>query len=176
MKKCRVCKVEFTPIRPLQAVCDFKCGLEDARLKRMKKITKETRQYKQDNKTLSKHIAEAQAAINNYVRVRDYKKPCICCDVMQSPQFDAGHYLSRGAHPNHRFNLHNIHKQAVQCNRYLGGNYSEYRKGLIKRIGIEKVEALENDNTIRRFDKEYCERIKKIFNKKTRIAKKRLGI
>ena len=176
MKKCRICKIKFEPTRPPQAVCDYKCGLEDARLKREKKISRETRQYKQANKKLSEHVSDAQKAINSYVRIRDHKLGCISCGCGTSPQFDAGHYLSRGAHPNHRFNLNNIFKQCVKCNRYRGGNYSEMRKGVIERIGIEKVEALENDNKIKRFSKDYCERIKRIFNKKTRIAKKRLGI
>jgi len=48
--------------------------------------------------------------------------------------------------------------------------------GLIKRIGIDKVEALEVNNGYKKFNREYCERVKKIFNKKTRIKRKRLGI
>lgn len=155
----------------MQSVCDFKCGLEYKRLKREKKQTKETRTYKQVNKPISKYVAEAQVVINAYVRLRDERLPCISCGVMASPQWDAGHYLSRGAHPNHRFNLNNIFRQCVRCNRYLGGNYGEMRKGVIQRIGLEKTEALENDRSIKRFDKEYCERIKKIFNKKARLKR-----
>jgi len=38
------------------------------------------------------------------------------------------------------------------------------------------VEALESNYEYRKFDKEYCRRIKKIFNKKTKMRKKRLCI
>jgi hypothetical protein len=56
----------------------------------------------------------------------------------------------------------------VKCNRYLSGNVAEYRKGLIERIGIEKVEALEAMNAVGNIGKkeEYLIRIKKIFTKK----------
>ena len=52
----------------------------------------------------------------------------------------------------------------------------EYRKELINRIGIEKVEALEVNNGYRTFTKEYCIRVKAIFKKKASMKKKRLGI
>jgi len=183
LKKCKVCKNKFEPTKPLQSVCDFKCALEHAKTLREKQVKKEVKEYKAKTKPLSKHIAEAQTAINAYVRARDAKMPCISCGCLSVAVYggyrgaggwDSGHFLSRGAHPNHRFNLNNIFKQCVSCNRFKSGNSTEMRKGVILRIGLEKVEALENDNSIRRFDKEYCERIKKIFNKKIRLKKARL--
>ena len=45
-----------------------------------------------------------------------------------------------------RFNEDNVHIQCATCNNYLSGNLIEYRKGLIKKIGVDKVEALENFN------------------------------
>ena len=175
-KKCKSCGNEFEPFNSLAVACSVKCALDVAKQKKAKKHKKELIEFRRSDKSLAKLRAEAQTAINTYVRLRDYHKPCICCGVAESPQWDSGHFRSRGAAKHLAFNLHNIHKQAVKCNRYLGGNYSEYRKGLIERIGIEKVEALENDNSVRRFDKDYLERLKRIFNKKARIAKKRLGL
>lgn len=176
MKKCRICKTSFKPFSSLQVACSPKCALEVVDQKKAKKHKQELIEFRKSDKSLAKLRAEAQAAINAYVRVRDHDKPCICCGATDSPQWDSGHYRSRGSARHLAFNLHNIHKQAVRCNRYLGGNYSEYRIGLIERIGIDKVEALESDNDVRRFDRDYLERIKLIFNKKTRIAKSRLNI
>jgi hypothetical protein len=87
---------------------------------------------------------------------------------------DCSHYRSTGAAPHLRFNLHNAAAGCVKCNRHLSGNVVELRKGLIARIGSEKVEAIENNNKIRRFDIEYLKRIKEIFTKKAnRLAKKK---
>jgi hypothetical protein len=47
------------------------------------------------------------------------------------------------------------------------------RKGMIARFGFEAVEALEADQTMRKFDIAYLTRIKRIFRKKTRRAKAR---
>jgi hypothetical protein len=179
VKKCSICKAEYTPYSSLAKACSPKCALEVVANKKAKQDNKELLTFRKDNKKISEWIAEAQTVINTYVRVRDSGKPCICCGRVypdDSGEWDAGHYRSRGASPNLRFNLHNIHRQAKHCNRYLGGNYSEYRIGLINRIGIDKVEALEVNNSYKKFDRVYCERIKKIFNKKTRIQKKRLGL
>ena len=42
------------------------------------------------------------------------------------------------------------------------------RKGLIELIGIEKVEYLENAPRVRKYEKEYLERMRMVFAKKTR--------
>jgi len=60
----------------------------------------------------------------------------------------------------------------VRCNRYLSGNIVEYRKSLITRIGIAKVEALETNNEARRFDIDYYRRVKAIFSRKLKLKKR----
>ena len=59
--------------------------------------------------------------------------------------FDAGHYRSVGSAPHLRFDERNVHGQRKQCNRYGSGRAVDYRVGLIQRIGLEVVEALEAD-------------------------------
>jgi hypothetical protein len=44
----------------------------------------------------------------------------------------------------------NIHKQCQPCNTHLSGNLINYRIGLIAKIGLEAVEALEADQEIRK--------------------------
>lgn len=88
-------------------------------------------------------LNEAQVAVNKYVRLRDRGLPCVSCGTEWRENFQAGHYLSRGARPELRFELANLAGQCPQCNLYLSGNLLSYRKGLIDRIGLERVEALE---------------------------------
>lgn len=172
MKTCKICKTKFNPFNSLQVACSPKCALKVAEKKREKKERKELAEFRKNDKKISAWIAEAQASVNAYIRLRDEFKPCISCGVGKSPQWDAGHYRSRGAASHLRYNLLNNWKQCNKCNRFLGGNVVEYRKGLIERIGLERVERLENDNTPRKFNREYCERVKRIFNKRVRIIKK----
>ena len=171
MKKCRSCKQPFEPFSSLAVACSPKCAVKIAKEKREKKERKELLDFRKDDKSIAKLRAEAQKEVNAYIRLRDEKKPCICCGTF-SDQVDAGHYRSRGAAKHLAFNCFNIHKQNKKCNRYLGGNYSEYRIGLIERIGLERVERLENDNQVRRFDRDYLIRIKQIFSKRQRHLKR----
>lgn len=86
--------------------------------------------------------AKAQAVFNKWIRERDKGQPCISCNSGQPNQ--AGHYLSQGHHSALRFNEDNTNLQCVRCNLFLHGNAIGYRKGLIKKIGEERVLALEN--------------------------------
>jgi hypothetical protein len=135
---------------------------------------KETRAAKEKLKTRSDFNKEAQIAFNRYIRARDMGKPCICCgrsqgDLKHGGAVDAGHYRSRGSAPALRFNLFNCHSQLAYCNRYLSGNVVGYRAGLIERIGLERVERLEADNSPRRFDTEYLQRVKRIFTNRAKL-------
>ena len=54
----------------------------------------------------------------------------------------------------------------------MSGASTEYRRELINRIGKERVEALEADQTERRFDIEYLKRVKDIFTRRAKIYNK----
>lgn len=142
---------------------------------------KATREAKERLKTAGDYIKEAQAAVNKYIRMRDYGKPCICCNRpmnwhKQGGAVDAGHYRSRGAAGHLRFNLLNIHAQSVKCNRFLSGNAVDYRINLIKKIGVQAVEKIESDNSPKKFNIDYLKRVKRIFNKRARFYAKRKGL
>lgn len=188
--QCAVCKKQFIKkISSLQKVCSYQCALAFAEAEKKKKQEKLDRQeriknrkrlkaYKEANKTHNDLIKEAQSAVNKYIRVRDENKECISCGTPLISEklgggFDAGHYRSRGAAPHLRFYTLNIFGQCKRCNRYLGGNYHEYRIGLIERLGIEKVEAIEADQRPRHYSDEDLRRIKRIFNKKVNLLAKR---
>ena len=195
---CRQCKQRFPrdgmAILPGGNFCTIEhamlYGKSKAQATQKKAKAKQHREDKLKIKKLSEYIAEAQRAFNRYIRARDYFEPCISCGERRVQLeitsgwlggiFDAGHYKSRGAAPHLKFNLHNCHGQCKKCN---GGSGKfahkeasvgkQYRISLIGKIGIDKVEALESNQEIRKFSKEYCERIKKIFNKKARIQERR---
>jgi hypothetical protein len=50
-----------------------------------------------------------------------------------------------------RFVEENCHGQCKHCNNYLAGNHVEYRKRLVERIGLQAVESIESDNTVRKY-------------------------
>lgn len=181
--KCKHCGTEYTKTKPLQVVCSLPCAIERARAKRLqteaKKQRKENRKRRESLKTTGDYIREAQIAVNRYIRARDWGKPCISCGAMATLRYggtvDAGHYRSTGAATHLRFNLLNIHGQCVKCNRNLSGNSVEMRKGLVQRIGAERVEELENDNRTRRYNIEDLKRLKKLMNKRARYYERRRG-
>jgi hypothetical protein len=191
-RKCTGCKDHFPSEGmvklPAGRFHTVDCAIRYAQEQQMKKATADTkraekadraqhRAAKECLKTVGTYIKEAQASVNRYIRLRDHNMPCISCGHAPSQKFggtmDSGHYRSRGAAGHLRFNTFNIHGQCVKCNRYNSGNAVDYRLGLIERIGVDRVERLENDNVPRRFTIEYCKRLKKIFNKKARFTKGR---
>ena len=122
-----------------------------------------TRQKRESLKSMGQLTAEAQTAFNQYIRARDYGKPCISSGVAMDWNgngVDAGHYRSRGSAPHLRFDERNVHAQSKHDNRYLSGNVTGYRIGLIERIGLEAVEALERDQTLRKYSREMLKEIK----------------
>lgn len=118
-----------------------------------------TKKRKEAIKTIPDLIKEAQHAFNAFIRARDQEQPCICCgrplgDGDVGGAFDAGHYRSTGSASHLRFHEHNVHAQRKQCNRYGAGRAVDYRIGLISRIGLEAVEALEAQNVPHKWTRE----------------------
>lgn len=176
-KKCKVCATEFKPWSSTQAVCSTKCAVTLSKRKEEENLQKHLKIRKEAIKSLSQWVKEAQAAFNLYIRTRDAGKPCISSGRPLSDNsigggFDCGHYRSTGAASHLRFNTFNAHAQSKHDNRYLSGNVVEYRKRLIERIGLERVERLENDNGPRSFDINYLKRIKSIFTRRAKHLKK----
>ncbi|WP_431078459.1 recombination protein NinG [Pseudomonas siliginis] len=187
-KKCKnpACGISFPPQRLGQAVCSPKCALamapannEKARKAIAQRDRREIQIRKEKLKSRADHLREAQAAVNEYVRLRDAHLPCISCDsmpndndLMTGSRWDAGHYRSVGACPELRFEPLNIHRQCVKCNRNLSGNAVEYRIRLLQRIGAETVVWLEGPHEPRKYTVEEIKTIKAEYRAKTRELKK----
>jgi len=113
------------------------------REKKAKQERKETKKAKEALLTHRDYLKLFQTVFNTYIRERDKDLPCISCGKNNEKQFHAGHYRSVGSCPELRFEELNVWRQCATCNTYLHGNLIEYRKELINRIGVEKVEWLE---------------------------------
>jgi hypothetical protein len=183
MAKCVICKIKFKPkYNSLQKTCDIPCAIVYAAElnvktaeKRRKKERQETRKAKERLKTRGDWAREAQAAVNSYIRARDKGKPCVSCDKPDNGQHQrhASHFRSVGACSILRFNTFNIHASCATCNSTLSGNLLEYRIRLSKRLSPERVEWLECQNGLVKYEIDYLKRLKKIFNKRARLAKMR---
>jgi hypothetical protein len=176
-KRCRHCKGQFMPARPLQVACSPVCGLAIARSKREKDERAADRVKREAMKRLPELIAETQRTFNAYIRARDEGRDCICCPGVPlggsavGGGFDCGHYRSVGSASHLRFDERNAHGQRKQCNRYGAGRAVDYRIGLIRRRGLAVVEALEADNTPHKWTRDELRALKATYAAKLRELK-----
>ena len=179
-KTCKVCRIKFVPIKPLQAVCGLRCAQSYAwrvkakdEVEKAKAERKEIRAKRESIKTRAQWLREAQTVINKYVRLRDIDKGCVSCNKTKDwgGQWHASHWKSTGANSALRFNLWNIHKSCSVCNNWKSGNIGEYR--ILERIGQERLDVLETTNPKKKYEIEYLSRLKDVFSKRCRAIEKR---
>lgn len=137
----------------------------------------ETRRRKEAIKTIPDLIKEAQREFNAYIRARDADQLCICCGNPLGTgevggAFDCGHYRSTGSASHLRFDERNAHAQRKVCNRWGAGRAVDYRIGLVARIGLEAVEALESDNTPHKWTREELISIRNHYRAKLKECRK----
>lgn len=168
-KKCKECGNFFTPERDMQVVCGFECGINYAKRDEVKSkaINKIKKEFKDNCK--SSLLKLAQKEVNKYIRLRDINKPCCTCGHKEGRQFHAGHYESVGGNYHQRFYTLNIHSQCSICNNYKSGNLTNYRSFMIDKYGIDKVEYIENDHSIKKYTVEYLQKLIKVFRKKIKL-------
>ena len=178
MKTCRVCKQKFAPMQSFQTWCCVEHGviLANKKLEKIKKSAKAKecqadREKRDKLKSKAQWAGEAQAAFNAWVRARDAGQPCISCGRHHEGQYHAGHYLSRGARPEMAYEPLNVWLQCAPCNTYLSGNAVLFRKSLIEKIGIEKVEWLEGPHEPKRYTIDDLKAIKAEYTAKAKQLK-----
>lgn len=187
-RNCKVCNDRFTPETIYQWWCndDHRADyavlvMQDKRrrdqaseLKRRREKEREERKELKVRKINARPkaywIKQAQQAVNAFVRARDSNLPCVSCGTTSAAQWDAGHYRTTAAAPQFRFDPRQIHKQCSVCNQHKSGNIVPYRVELIKRIGIEIVEAIENNHERRSYTVEELKGIRDYY----RLELKRL--
>jgi hypothetical protein len=183
MKKCRVCKEPFMPRTTIQPCCySYQCQVTYATAHALRSETrrksaerKKTREAKERIKTRSERLADAQRWFNKYIRLRDESLPCISCGRFHGGQYHAGHYRSVGSTPELRFCELNVHKQCSACNNYLSGNIVNFRKALVARIGMDKVEWIEGHHEPKHYTNEEIEEIKAKYKTLCRELEKQLN-
>ena len=174
-KPCEVCHNLFVPDRMGQVVCRPACAMKKVRQEKVQERAK-VRTRKEAIKTIPILIKEAQHAFNAYIRERDREQPCICCGAPLGSgevggSYDAGHYRSTGSASHLRFNEDNCHAQRKQCNRWGAGRAVDYRIGLWRRIGQQRVEALESDNAPHKWTREELVSIRDTYKAKLKEIK-----
>jgi hypothetical protein len=179
-KKCKnpACGISFPTQRLGQAVCSPKCGLaikdvnqEKARKSLAQIERRDIKVRKEKLKSRAEHLREAQAAFNEWIRLRDADRPCVSCGRHHEGQYHAGHYRSVGANPELRFEPLNVWKQCAPCNTHLSGNLVNYRLSLLQLIGDAQVEWLEGPHSARKYTVDEIKTIKAEYRALTRELK-----
>ena len=173
-KTCEVCERVFVPDRMGQLVCRPACAM--ARVRQAKKAARENvRVRKEAIKTIAQLIAAAQTQFNAFIRERDKDKGCFVCgrpftDKPGQVQH-AGHVRSRGAAGHLRFNEDNCMGECEGCNGPHGAKPHQIKAGAIARIGQERFDALEEDNTPHKWDRDELRAIREQYRSKLKELK-----
>lgn len=154
-RKCPHCKeskqADTMYIKGIQAFCnvdhyiEYQVSNKNKLVKKGRSVTRKIRTDRRESiKTRSQHYNELQTLVNRFVRLRDKDEPCFTCGTVNpNIKYDAGHFLTRGGHPETRFHLMNIHKQcSVNCNQHGAGMRLEYEAHLIEKYGQKAVDEL----------------------------------
>lgn len=181
-KKCKICGSKFVPKNSLHVTCQPSCAVAYVKKKKLDKIRKaerkELRERKEALRPLSFFVKKAQKAFNAYIRERDKNEPCISCGVMNPPalhggQWDCGHFLTVGAHPELRFDERNAYKQCKKCNggsgRFTRKNHTvsrQYEENLRAKVGDELVDWLQGPHGAKHYTREELLEIEKLYKKK----------
>ena len=170
--KCKFCKQPYKRIFTNQTCCTLKCAIEKVRADNSKKYRVDKKVRLEKLKTLTEHLKDAQVEFNSYIRARDEKLPCISCGSVSNATRNAGHYRTVKAAAQLRFNEDNCHAQCESCNSYKSGNIVEYRIRLSRKIGTERLEALESNNEIHKYTVEEAKEIKQKYREKLKSMRK----
>lgn len=147
-KNCPICKLDFTPQRPIQKVCSPKCAYEHSKQLLAKKEAKEIGQrieaIKKDLIGIPELKNRLEHYINKIVRLIDKGHHCISSNASYGTYtVHAGHFYSVGSNGSIRFNLLNIYAQSNADNIYKSGNQTQYRLNLVKLFGSDLVNEIE---------------------------------
>ena len=138
-KLCKICKEQYTPVKPLQVVCSPICSIEYSKIHLPKVKMTEANNKRKENKAKLKELENLsywkkilQAQVNLIVRLIDKGCNCISSNRPYKDTDECGHFASRGSNPALQFNLFNMYSQSVHDNQHLSGNLLEYREMLEK--------------------------------------------
>lgn len=173
--RCKHCCNQFDVKRFNQKYCEaIDCKTQEAmqnlsklKAKEQKDWTKRKRVIKKGMETVQELMKITQVTFNKWVRLRDKGLPCISCLNDKPKKVNAGHYYSSGGHKNLTFNEDNVHLQCEYCNTFLHGNLIMYRDNLLKRIGSERLQQLDDTaHEIRKYSREELRELNEYYKQK----------
>lgn len=167
MPRCKHCKEKFEAIHFNQKYCTedecMKVWVEKAKQVQWKA---KKRRMKEELRTTSDYVKEAQKWVNKFVRLRDKDKNCISCNQPLIGKFDAGHFFP-ATKASTRFDVRNISGQCVFCNRHKHGNLYQYHIRLLTKIGLKEFDDLERQSKkMKKWEKDELKDIIKLYKQK----------
>ena len=175
-KRCKSCRGQFFPASAWQTHCRADpcaaAAYDAIKASREAKEAKAHREKLADSKPLGHWHALTQRVVNAYVQARDKGKPCISCGTHITVQWEAGHWLTRGAHKELAYDVANIHLQCHHCNVWKSGAQAAYRVGLLARIGAAEVARLEGPHPTAKHTRESLAEIRRWASAEKRLLSK----
>jgi len=167
------CSLECAQAIAKARVDKLRDNTQKALIRKQRKQKQQHNERKKEVKPLSHWLKITQAVFNEYIRKRDSADPCISCGTVANVQYCASHFRTRGAASQLRFSELNVHKACnKRCNLMLSGNIAGYRPRLINKIGLAAVEALEHDNSTKKWERSELEEIRKKYRIKIKELEK----
>lgn len=200
-RRCKICREWFELKYQNIEWCSPEHGTELALKRRNKerekaeqKLKKERQQKERESrdklkirklalKPTSYFKQQAQKAFNQFIRLRDRDEPCISCGEINPPdlhggQWDCGHFLSVGSHPELRFEERNAYKQCKSCNggagRFAHKNATvskQYEARLIEKFGQDLVDWLNGPHEMTMYRRDDYIRIRDKYRAKVKELK-----
>ena len=172
-KICKSCQEEFEPRNMGNTTIRTNKCLKCIALANLVKIKKDVVAKKKEGlMTNQDWLKIAQTHFNHFIRLRDKGNPCVSCGNEIKGVTHASHYLSSGGHSSTRFNEDNTHSSCFKCNVMLSSNAIEYRRRLIEKIGIERVEHIEKlSQEHKRWELSEIKEIIRIYKEKVKLLK-----
>jgi hypothetical protein len=132
---------------------------------RRREEAKADRAKAESMKRLPELKAEAQEAVNAYVRYRDQGKGCFVCGVTLvmggvGGGFDAGHIRSRSQADHLRYDPRNVHGQCKPCNAPGSTKDHVMREAAERLLGKEVADALYADNRVHKWTRDEVRQIR----------------
>lgn len=169
-RKCKGCGESFRPFRPMQMACGLECAQKVGKATAAKNAEREHKRKLADSKKLSHWVQLTESVVHSYIHARDRGLPCISCGTRSTVQWEAGHWLTKAARPELRFDPRNINLQCHRCNKHLSGNQAAYRIGLVAKIGLDQVRELEGPHPAAKYTREGLAEIRSKFSLMKREA------
>jgi len=177
LKTCKNCKEKYAARvgqKSFENWCSPSCGFTLSVQAKVKLQKKKDSVRKIELRPLSFYKKKAQTVFNQFIVLRDKGLKCISCNAIDNVRWSCGHYKTSGGNAHLTFNEDNCHKQCwFSCNSNKSGNVINMRLGMIERIGIERVEALETSLDLHKksYTKEELLEIEKTYKQKVKLLK-----